>query len=287
MPCRLYGKSLADFPCLNARHDRAALVLIATIALMMPMESVARLGEPDSFNAELGISAMRFKYDEFNDDGRVLDTELGGIPGVSFKLGQHFSDWEWEGIGSYHRGRVRYTGQTSSGAPYSTRTDERITDIGLRLGRWFDGGYPWMPYAGLGYRRWDRDILPNTLNGLFESYGWFYGWVGAKIVAMQGEQSQLTLDIGLLKPWSPVMHVDFRGTYNVAPVVYPESKIGWRMMLTSELKLTGNTQLMLEPYVEYWELGRSPTVAMGNISVHEPASKTNNIGINLRFGRVF
>ena len=56
-----------------------------------------------------------------------------------------------------------YTGQTNLGSPYSTRTDEMIADIALRLGRRIGERIPVTPYLGIGYRRWDRDILPGTV----------------------------------------------------------------------------------------------------------------------------
>jgi hypothetical protein len=107
----------------------------------------------------------------------------------------------------------------------------------------------------------------------------------------QQSSSQLFLDVGLLKPINPEMHIDFKGTYSVAPVVYPESKLGLRVMLTSSMALARNTRITMEPYYEYWKLGRSPSVSTpvsaGILSVYEPASRTSNFGLNLRFGWLF
>jgi hypothetical protein len=250
-------------------------------------ESVAEERARAPLRVEAGIAAMHFKYAEFNNSGRILDTEQGSISGVSLKVGQAISAWEWQGSASYYRGRIAYDGQSNLGAPYRTRTDEAISDIALRLGYWV-GEHPlWMPYVGLGYRRWDRDILPNTLNGLFESYRWQYVWLGAKFIALQKGQSRYLLDMGLLQPIDPVVYVDFKGTYNVSPIVYPKSSTGLRMMFTANHVLSANTELTVEPYFEYWELGRSPTVVGGGVAVNEPASKTKNFGLNLRLIRKF
>lgn len=245
------------------------------------------------FKVEAGVSALRFDYTEYKGDGSIWDMEQGVIPGLSVRFGQRLSAWEWEGVGSYHHGRVDYNGQTNLGAPYATRTDETIADFALRIGRWFGAGHPWMPYAGLGYRRWDRDILPGLsvdgkwVGGLFESYRWKYVWTGAKFIALQKEKTRLVLDGGILVPIDPEMHVDFKGTYNISPVLYPESRTGLRVMLTSSHALSVNTELTLEPYYEYWELGRSPIVNDGGVSVYEPASKTSNLGLNVRLVRMF
>ena len=250
-------------------------------------ESLAEERRRAPLRVEAGITAMHFKYDEFNNSGRALDTEQGDIPGVSLKVGQKISAWEWQGAAGYYHGRIDYDGQTNLGAPYRTRTDEAISDIALRLGYWV-GEHPlWMPYIGLGYRRWDRDILPNTLNGLFESYRWQYVWLGAKFIALQKEQARYLLDVGLLQPLDPIIYVDFKGTYNVSPTVYPKSNTGVRVMLSANHVLSVNTELTLEPYFEYWELGRSPTVIGGGVAVTEPASKTKNFGLSLRLARKF
>lgn len=225
---------------------------------------------------------MRFNYAEFKNDGTTWDQELGNIPGLSFKLAQRRNAWEWEGIASYHYGRVDYSGQTNLAVPYNTRTDEGIGDVALRLGRWYEGNYPIMPYAGFGYRRWDRDIRPASLGGLFESYRWKYVWLGAKIMAYQQDTSNLMLDIGWIKPIDPVLQV---GTYNVN--LNPEGRDSLRLILTSHTTLSENATLILESYFECWRLGRSPSVISGGVTVYEPSSKTKNLGLNIRLGRVF
>lgn len=272
--------------CCTSKSAKPAGALFFVL-MFSAMESAAEALQSPASTVEIGLSVLRFNYTEYNDAGARLDRELGSIPGLSFKLTRRFSAWEWEGLASYHHGHVNYTGQTQSGAPYNTRTDEENSDFALRLGHWFDASYPFMPYAGLGYRRWDRNILPATLSGLFESYRWTYGWLGTKFMAFQKENSHIMLDVGLIKPLATEMHVYIRGTDNAATVLYPKGKTGLRMMLTSQRALSENSTLILEPYFEYWRLGRSPSVTTGGDTVYEPASKTRNLGLNLRLGRMF
>jgi hypothetical protein len=258
-------------------------LFFSIIAFALPNKGMATPLESSGLKTEIGLSTLRFRYEEYNDSGGLFNKEQGSIPGITLKLGQRRSDWEWESAGSYHYGQVSYTGQTNLGSPYNTRTEESIGDVSLRLGRWFGERHPFMPFAGIGYRRWDRNILPGTLGGLFESYRWSYAWAGAKFMAYRNKTSSYVLDVGLLKPHKPELHIDFKGTYNVEPVVYPKSKLGLRVLLTSNWAFSNGTGLAIEPYYEFWELGRSPTVVDGPISVYEPASKTRNIGLNLRF----
>jgi len=240
-----------------------------------------------SFRAEAGVSVLRFNYQEFDGAGSLLDTERGGIPGLSLNLEWRKMDWTVEGATSYHFGKVIYDGQTNYGAPYSTLTNERTSDTTLRAGMWFGTSYRVMPFVGIGYRRWDRDILPASLGGLFESYQWPYLWIGTKVSLTKNAATNHVLDIGLIRPIKPEMWIDFKGAFNASPHVYPESRTGLRCTLTSNLMITKNLNLILEPFYEYWALGKSPVVTQNTISVYEPASKTNNVGVNIRIGRNF
>ena len=250
------------------------------IIWFVPAAGVASPVASTVSKAEIGIAAMRFKYTEFADSGRVLDSERGNIYGASLKLGLRLSAWEWEGFGSLLRGQVPYNGQSNYGTPYNTRTNEKINDWSLRAGYWFATPYPLAPYVGIGYRQWDRDIQPASLAGLFESYRWRYSWLGAKVSVAQADNASFLLDVGLLKPLRPELLFGADG----ATTLHPEAKTGLRAILTWQRKLDGNYHLVVEPWYEYWGLGRSPTVFSGAYSIYEPESKTSNIGVNLRLG---
>ena len=271
---------------LTAKKSAGLIGALFFVLLLFSVGSVAETMRPGAYTAEFGGSMMRFNYAEYQDDGiTTWNKERGVIPGLSFRFAQRRNAWEWEGAANYYYGRVDYTGQTNLGAPHSTFTNEEVFDVALRLGRWYEGSYPVMPYAGLGYRIWDRDILPTrSVGGLFESYRWNYAWLGAKIVAYQQGASKLMLDIGWIRPINPVM--DISGAYG-NPRLHPRSLDGLRLMLTSRLALHEGATLVVEPYFEYWELGRSPTVSSGGYTLYEPASKTKNFGVNLRLGWMF
>lgn len=264
---------------------KSAVLIGALVFIFTPQTSTAETLQPAAFAAEIGVSALRFNYAEHDADA-TLDSELGGIPGLSIRLTQRLSDWEWEERASYLYGRINYAGYvscacSSNGAPINTNTDEVIGDMELRLGRWFEGGYPVMPYVGLGYRRWDRTILPvGNVSGLFESYRWQYASLGAKLIAYQQGSSSLMLDFGWIRPLNPVMYLDANNSrFDLG------RRNGLRLMLTSRMSLAEDTTLTLEPYFEYWQLGSSPrpdpTVP------YEPESETRNLGLNLRLGKVF
>lgn len=236
---------------------------------------------------EVGMAALRFNYSEFSDAGSHLDTEMGGILGGTLKASVKRHHWEIETKWSYHQGQVAYTGQSNFGTPYNTHTDEKIGDMAMRVGGWLDTRYPVMPFVGIGYRRWDRDILPATLGGLFESYQWKYAWLGTKVALPPSGTAQHMLDVGVLKPVHPEMSIDFKGAYNASPRVYPESQLGIRVLITSNMRLTRAVYFVVEPYYEYWKLGRSSVVTQNGVSVYEPKSETKNVGFNVCIGKNF
>lgn len=64
------------------------------LLLVAPYSDKAWGSESVVFKTEVGLSAMRFDYREFDDAGGILDKEAGGIPGLSAKIGQRFPAWD-------------------------------------------------------------------------------------------------------------------------------------------------------------------------------------------------
>jgi hypothetical protein len=223
----------------------------------------------------VGVSALRFDYREFGDNGRILNRELGGVPGVSLRLEQQRDDWEWEAAGSFHYGSVHYSGEDNHGDPLSTTTNETLGDVSLRLGSWFNASLPFEPYAGFGYHYWGRDIYSTgTVSGLYEVYRWHYLWLGGKLLAYEQNGSSLMLDFGLVRPFHTTLDV-----FSLNTRVYPVGKNGFRLSMISNIPFTSNVSMAITPYAENWEFGRSPPDANGNL---EPDSSTRDVGLDLK-----
>jgi hypothetical protein len=258
-------------------HNKSAsgIGALFSILLLAPLAANAQ-GTVSPLEIGGGISALRFDYREF-DKGRIINRELGGIPGLSLRLGQRRNDWEWEAAGIYHYGRVNYTGEDNHGVPLSTTTNESIGDTALRFGYWLDNNDTFMPYAGLGYHYWGRDIHSiGTVSGLYEVYRWPYFWLGGKLLAYERNGSRVMLDFGLVRPLHTTLDVYVYSTHTrLAPV----GKNGFRLSLISDIPLTTSLRMTLTPYAENWEFGRSPSTANG---IYEPISSTRNGGLDLK-----
>jgi hypothetical protein len=230
----------------------------------------------------VGIAAVRFDYREFGNNDKILNRELGAIPGLSLRLGQRRSDWEWEAAGSFHYGRANYTGQDNYGVPLSTITNETLGDASLRLGHWFNASLPFMPYAGFGYHYWGRDIFSTaTVSGLYEVYRWHYLWLGGKLLAYEQNGSRLLLDLSLIRPINTSLDVYVSSTQTR---VCPVGKNGFRLSMVSDIPLTSSLRMEITPYAENWEFGRSPPTANGT---YEPVSSTRNAGLDLKLNWKF
>ena len=256
--------------------------------------AVAETSPPVRLSAELGISANHFEYTEFNDAGKILDREIATLPGLTLAILGEWDSMYALGEFSYKKGTARYSGQTNSGAALQTDTSETIADAAIQAGRWFmPTQFPrYALYGGVGYHQWQRDIksTPSVI-GLFETYKWWYGFIGAKGELFKQEHSDWLLDIRVTQPIRPKIVIDFQGAYAVSPELNLGERPGIRVALPWRFHQKEGTTLTIEPYFEQWNLGRSADSSFRSgsltLTVHEPESETKNTGIRFLWRRVF
>jgi hypothetical protein len=266
--------------------------LAATVLLVLAWTATdpSRAGNVGAIHweSELGISAADFRYREFGDTGRLLDREDGFLPGLKIGLSGRSGAWEFSAGGTYHAGRVGYEGRTNLGSPLRTNTDEKITDLSLIGGRWFSPipVHPIRAYFGVGYRRWQRDILPaGSVLGLSETYRWGYALVGANALMWQKGSLAWSADLRLTQPFCPTVNVDFGGVFDATRLDLG-ARAGFRTGFPLRYSFGDKNAISLEPYYEQWNLGRSSTVPLTRNQVpvgfvFEPKSDTRIFGINL------
>ena len=252
---------------------------------------------------------MDFDYREYDDTGRLLDRESGGIPGIVFDLTGSMGRWALGGRFSWHTGDVLYDGQTTTGLPIRTRTEENIVDssvrIERRLGSAASSGLTL--YGGVGYRYWGREIRPTytsggqAVDGLFEMYRWKYFFLGGKTAVYRSGRSHLGLDARVMRPYRPTIEVDQGGRYDAVTLDLGE-RTGWRLGLPLEYRVDERTGMVVEPYAEAWNLGRSPVATLtqqgvparclvNNIimdcAIYEPRSTTRTLGLTVGLRHFF
>ena len=265
------------------------LILIAAAGA-----SAAETSSPVRLSGEVGISAQHFQYTEFNDAGAILDRETATLPGLSLALLGEWNNTYALGEFSYQKGTARYVGKTNSGAALRTDTRETIADAAIQAGRWFTPEqFPrYALYGGVGYHQWQRDIKSTpSVGGLFETYKWWYGFIGAKAELFKQERSDWLLDIRVTQPIRPKIVIDFQGAYAVSPELNLGERPGIRVALPWRFNQKEGTTLIIEPYFEQWNLGRSADSSFRSgsltLTVHEPESETKNTGIRVLWRRAF
>lgn len=250
-------------------------------------------GLPAYWEGQVKAALMYFRYEEFNDEGGVLDRETGYLPGVSASLGRVVGPWEVHGEFAVNVGTADYTGETtgpSTGIPVTTQTSERIFNAHARIERWSSRDANWSAagYAGFGYRGWNRDISGTRVGsilvgGVTEYYDTNYWMLGAKAVAGPAI-SQWTLDLRMQRTFSPQIRIEATPfndalTLPLGERTTPAASLGWRS------RRGPGTLLSLELFFEQWEFGRSPTVfeTLGGVpngfAVYEPESRTRSYGL--------
>jgi hypothetical protein len=188
---------------------------------------------------------------------------------------------------------VEYDGQTQTGTPIITDTEEDIIDVNLIVGRYFGGAaaYRSAIYAGLGYYYWERNILPTgNVSGLFETYEWSYALLGGKFSLLKSSNNGLLLDVRLRRMLDATMEVDFLGYQNLDNL---ELDIGeeWslRVALPYIMTIDQHARFSIEPYLTTWFIGRSPDeqITSGGVPIgitaYEPRSETTNVGISFKY----
>lgn len=236
---------------------------------------------------------MYFRYEEFNDDGGVLDRETGYLPGVTASLGRVSGPWAAYAEASVNVGTADYTGETtrtSSSIPVTTQTSELIFNAHARVERWSRRDAQWRAagYAGLGYRGWNRDISSAWAGGLFvggvtEYYDTGYWMLGAKAAAGPAV-SHWVLDLRVQRTVRPRVHIASTPNSDAMTLplgvrASPAGSFGWRSQRNSR------TVLGVDLFFEQWEFGRSATVletlngVPTGFAVYEPDSRTRSYGL--------
>ena len=267
--------------------------LCATLALLGPLASNAQPEEGNEI--EIGAAVLNFGYQEFNDSGKLLDREDGNLPGAALRLSRARKPWLFADDVSYYGGDVTHDGQTDTNVPFTSRTGEKIVDMAVRAEYWqaTPGGLNYALYAGAGYHRWERDIRPAgaAVNGLFETYQWWFGFLGAKLTLSQSPQVRWLLDARVVRPVNSSITVDSHGLYDKVRLDLGEGW-GWRLALPWRYSVSQTASLTVEPFAESFDLGRSATVPRTSNgapagTINEPRSETRNYGLVISVSQRF
>lgn len=226
---------------------------------------------------------MYFEYEETGDDGSRLNKETGYIPGVSVAASQLYRGITHNIEYSFYGGDVDYDGQTQTGIPHQTRTDQRIYRLQYRFSGSLESTDADL-YGKVYWQQWDRDIQPrNNVGGLFERYEWWSLEAGIEVPLMRRDRQDLLLELGILTTLNGTMTVDLSALGYGEPVLDLGNETGFSGELKYEIRPQQNTSLRFGLQFRTWEFGRSNTLVIIDgtalcgrslCPIYEPASKT-------------
>lgn len=239
----------------------------------------------------LSPSLLYFDYTEFGTTNKVLDRELGWLPGLEADLSHTFtSGWSINVFSAYYQGTVDYTGQTQSGTPLTTDTGTKFFRLGGRVKK--DIYKNIHLYVGAQQHRWDRDIKDTSIaSGIDETYRWLEYSIGLDSDIFINQNNLINVDIAYLLTRDATIDVDLSRINLGSATLDIGDGNGGRISLSWKTIYTKSTRLGLTFFFEAWNFGRSNTKqtqgGSSPIFVTEPRSETRNTGLKFNFEYMF
>ncbi len=250
---------------------------------------------------KLGISSLSFDYNEYDDNGKWLDSEtsdFSDIFGVSIALKDRFGRGIFGNTNymllktSYHAGKTKYDGHlqtlgSGSLTPYSTKTDETLLQTELRVADEIvkdklNASY----FVGLGYRNWTRDSSKDQY-GYKEIYAWKYWNSGVNVSFKKIGKFDIGLELAYQSAISPEMRAYIYGGLDFEL----GATNGYRLEMPVRYNFNEKQFIELAGGYDYWKINKSNSVPFSSggssYTAYEPKSETKNKYIDLSFGIKF
>ncbi|MCT7358016.1 hypothetical protein [Thalassolituus pacificus] len=159
---------------------------------------------------QAGIGKTDMSYKEFLRDGSKFNREDGWLNTLYLGAASDlYNNIDWILTFERSSGAVAYTGQSQSGTPSDTTTDEHFRTL-LSGIRWQPGAGSWSLLLNYGVADWQRGIRPNGITGELDEY---YRWrILQAATAWQGELSGhlIRFEFGYTRRMDGNIEVNFR-----------------------------------------------------------------------------
>jgi len=185
-------------------------------------------------------------------------------------------------------GEIEYDGETWSGRPASFNHDDFIFDLEYDFGFNIQiKDFYIIPFAGLSYHFWARNLSDYSNGGYDEKYNWICVPIGAIFGYDFTDRFGIQLKLNanqMVYGHVQAFFSDIDSNYN-DPSSELGNKLGYKSELSVRLKIYDHLAIMINPFFEYYEFGKSDNEKLEyndipiNI-IYEPASETYKFGIN-------
>jgi len=239
----------------------------------------------------LSPSILHFDYTEFSTTDKILNRELGWLPGVEARLSHAISaDWLIQIQGAYYLGTVDYAGQTQAGVPHSTDTETKFLRFGGQIEKVIYKKTNL--FIGIQSHQWQRDIQDNNnVSGISETYQWIEYSFGLSANILSYQKDLFNIEAAYLITRNATIDVDLSRVNFGSATLDIGNGAGARLILNWQRVNENNTRYGLSLFFEGWDFGRSNTKqTQGGSStafVTEPRSKTRIIGLKFIIQHLF
>ncbi len=240
---------------------------------------------------DASIRLLYFNYEEFDQSGASFNKETGIIPGFSIGVSHRQGNYDNTLSFEAYDGQVDYDGQTQSGAPHITNTDETLNRLFYKL-NWSPDSSEHAIYGKIAWQRWDRDILPaNNISGLFEQYEWWAFEIGFLATLYEKNTNQWLLEFGLSKISNGTIAIDLIDHGYGQPELELGDGHGITAALIYQHMISDRNRLGLSLRHQRWTFGRSNTKSISNgfttINITEPESESNHSIFSINYSYYF
>jgi hypothetical protein len=242
---------------------------------------------------ELSGSYYHFDYNE-ELPSPLKSTETAWLPGGKMVYGYEGKSSSFYGSLAYDytQANTDYDGTTQQGAPIKLKSKHTLmrgeANVGYSVKHIEGEAFDLTPYAGVGYRYWERLIGDTDPNGYRELYTWWYVPVGIKAKYGISDSWSIGCDVSARIMFNGNIKFDFAAsdaTIN-SPDVSLGNKIGMKASVPLAVQLSSEVSLICEPWYEHSAIGASNDVVVTQNGtavalVHEPDSATNQYGVDV------
>jgi hypothetical protein len=240
---------------------------------------------------DASIKLLDFDYEEFDQSGDSFNRENGIIPGLSLSISNIQQGFTNSIAIESFDGTVDYDGQTQSGTPHTTETDETLLRMFYRLD-WSPQNSRHSVYGKIAWQQWDRDIQPaNNVDGLFEQYSWWAYEAGLSINTPIDINNLLQFELGIVKIDNGEIEIDLNDYGFGRPVLYLGDGNGFNASIRFQHTLINNNRISLGLLHQRWKFGKSNSKIISNgletFEIYEPRSESKHTIASLDFIFVF
>jgi len=262
------------------RHTRKiTLSLLINLLIATPLLADGKV--------EVSAKLLHFDYEEFDTSGQSFNKEGGFIPGFSIstaKALEHFTNTI--GLEAYN-GQVDYDGQTQSGIPHTTITNESLYRLLYKLD-WSPEQIKTLFFGKISWQQWDRDILSaNNVSGLFEQYRWWAFEAGILTTLFESGTDKWQFELGASKTANGTIKVDLQEFGYGQPLLNLGNGYGIAAALKYRYKMTNRDDIGISIEHRYWTFSRSNSKTLSNnqdtITIAEPHSVTQHSIISVNY----